>query len=86
MQDAEFKTQFVKRYSELLEGQLSYEQTSKQLNQLKKEMEPYMQAHFTAWPDSRYTYTIWEEEVANVDAYLKTRPYFAKGHLQQLAN
>lgn len=81
LQNQTFKKQFIERFSELLDKNFKYENSSKVFLDIKKLYEPEMEKHLSRW-NIIQSKTAWEQNCQVVLDYLKMRPNIIRAQLK----
>jgi hypothetical protein len=81
LQNQTFKKQFIERFSELLDKNFKYENSSKVFLDIKKLYEPEMEKHLSRW-NIIQSKTAWERNCQTVLDYLKIRPNIIRAQLK----
>ncbi len=77
-----FKNQFINRFADLLNTSFIPERTTSVINELKKQIAPEIDEHFTRWgyPDA---YDTWENSVDNMIEFCEKRPRYQREHIKE---
>ncbi|MBF0252972.1 MAG: lamin tail domain-containing protein [Candidatus Omnitrophica bacterium] len=77
----EYKTAFIRKTDEFLNGRFSAEKVLPIVDRLEKKMEPWIEHHLSLWADGKMNKEKWVKNVENIRSFVKARPKYVRMHL-----
>ena len=80
----EYKTAFIRKIDELLNGPFRPENVIPIIEKLEKRMEPWIEYHLDMWAKGQIDKKRWQENVAYLKRYVSVRPKYVRLHVKDL--